>query len=95
MRKKKQTMKLSLIDWCDQQVADGHDLKLHWEGGGDSGWCYFTIDGENAENKTVNINKIVLGDKAKTKIIKYVPHGLNENIFFTIDEKHEKYLSSI
>lgn len=51
MRKKKQTTKLSLIDWCDQQVADGHDLKLHWEGGGDSGWCYFTIDGENSENE--------------------------------------------
>ncbi len=31
--------------------------------------------------QTVNINKLVLGDKAKNKIIKYVPHGLNENIF--------------
>jgi glycosyltransferase involved in cell wall biosynthesis len=41
--------------------------------------------------QTVNINKIVLGDKAKTKIIKYVPHGLNENVYFPIDEKHEKY----
>ena len=27
--------------------------------------------------QTVNINKLVLGDKAKDKIISYVPHGLN------------------
>ena len=27
--------------------------------------------------QTVNINKLVLGDKAKNKIISYVPHGLN------------------
>ena len=31
--------------------------------------------------QTVNINKLVLGDKTKSKIIKYVPHGLNEKIF--------------
>ena len=31
--------------------------------------------------QTVNINKIVLGDKAKDKIIEYVPHGLNHNIY--------------
>ena len=30
--------------------------------------------------QTVNINKLVLGDKAKNKIIKYVPHGLNHKI---------------
>ena len=30
--------------------------------------------------QTVNINKIVLGDKAKNKILRYVPHGLNSNI---------------
>jgi glycosyltransferase involved in cell wall biosynthesis len=41
--------------------------------------------------QTVNINKIVLGDKAKNKIIEYVPHGLNENIFFPIDKDHPKY----
>ena len=31
--------------------------------------------------QTVNINKLVLGDKAKNKIISYVPHGINHNIF--------------
>ena len=31
--------------------------------------------------QTVNINKIVLGDKAKNKVIKYLPHGLNHNIY--------------
>ena len=31
--------------------------------------------------QTVNINKLVLGDKAKNKLIKYVPHGLNHRIF--------------
>jgi glycosyltransferase involved in cell wall biosynthesis len=31
--------------------------------------------------QTVNINKIVLGDLCKDKIIKYIAHGINENIF--------------
>ena len=31
--------------------------------------------------QTVNINRLVLKDKVKNKIIRYVPHGLNENIF--------------
>ena len=31
--------------------------------------------------QTVNINKIVLGDKAKDKMIEYVPHGLNHNTY--------------
>jgi glycosyltransferase involved in cell wall biosynthesis len=41
--------------------------------------------------QTANINRLVLGDKVKDKIIKYVPHGINENIFFPITEfmKHE------
>jgi glycosyltransferase involved in cell wall biosynthesis len=35
--------------------------------------------------QTKNINTLVLGDKAKNKIIQYVPHGLNEDIFKPID----------
>jgi len=31
--------------------------------------------------QTVNINKIVLGDKAQNKMFKYVPHGLNHELF--------------
>jgi glycosyltransferase involved in cell wall biosynthesis len=36
--------------------------------------------------QTVNINKIVLGDKADNKIITYVPHGLNHEIFKPLDK---------
>ena len=42
--------------------------------------------------QTKNINEIVLGEKAKDKIIKYIPHGINENYFFPMtsveDLKH-------
>jgi glycosyltransferase involved in cell wall biosynthesis len=31
--------------------------------------------------QTKNINQIVLGEKAQAKIIEYVPHGINEDIF--------------
>lgn len=37
--------------------------------------------------QTKNINEIVLGDKAKNKVIKYVPHGINTKNFFPIDPK--------
>ena len=37
--------------------------------------------------QTVNINKLVLGDKAKNKIIEYVPHGLNTDFFYPITNK--------
>ena len=43
--------------------------------------------------QTVNINKLVLGDKAEGKVIKYVPHGINENIFFPITEDKPEYLA--
>jgi len=36
--------------------------------------------------QTVNINKIVLGDKADNKILKYIPHGLNSDIFKPLDK---------
>jgi glycosyltransferase involved in cell wall biosynthesis len=41
--------------------------------------------------QTVNINKLVLGDKAKNKTIRYVPHGLNHKNIFPIDLNHEKW----
>jgi glycosyltransferase involved in cell wall biosynthesis len=40
--------------------------------------------------QTVNINKIVLGDKAQSKIIKYVPHGLNSNVFKPLGKNNEE-----
>jgi hypothetical protein len=36
--------------------------------------------------QTVNINKLVLDEKASNKIIKYVPHGLNHEIFKPLDK---------
>jgi glycosyltransferase involved in cell wall biosynthesis len=39
--------------------------------------------------QTKNINTLVLGKKAKKKIIEYVPHGLNENIFKPLDNTPE------
>jgi glycosyltransferase involved in cell wall biosynthesis len=39
--------------------------------------------------QTVNINKIVLGDKAKNKIFKYIPHGLDHNEYKPLDDNDE------
>jgi hypothetical protein len=39
--------------------------------------------------QTKNINEMVLGDKAKDKVITYVPHGINEKLFFPIDDQKE------
>lgn len=36
--------------------------------------------------QTKLINELVLGDKAENKIIEYVPHGLNENVFKPLEE---------
>jgi len=38
--------------------------------------------------QTLNINKIVLGEKAKGKVLKYIPHGINEELFFPITPDH-------
>jgi|TARA_R110000851_G_scaffold47194_3_gene114696 glycosyltransferase involved in cell wall biosynthesis len=42
--------------------------------------------------QTVAINKIVLGNKADDKVIKYVPHGLDTKKFFPLKEKTKDYL---
>ena len=39
--------------------------------------------------QTKNINEMVLGAKAKDKIITYVPHGINENQFYPIENQDE------
>ena len=41
--------------------------------------------------QTENINRSVLGEYAKDKVIGYVPHGINKDIFFPINENHEKW----
>jgi hypothetical protein len=40
--------------------------------------------------QTKNINEVVLAEKVKNKVIKYVPHGLNPNVYFPIAPDHEK-----
>jgi len=40
--------------------------------------------------QTKNINELVLGDKAKKKVIEYVPHGLNEDIFRPLDKSNKE-----
>jgi hypothetical protein len=42
--------------------------------------------------QTVNINKLVLGDKAKNKLIKYVPHGLNHLNYKPIEEDNPQLI---
>lgn len=44
--------------------------------------------------QTENINRVVLGPElAAEKVIKYIPHGINENIFFPITTEHPEYLA--
>ena len=40
--------------------------------------------------QTKNINELVLGDKAKGKIIEYVPHGLDPNVFKPLNQNDEQ-----
>jgi glycosyltransferase involved in cell wall biosynthesis len=39
--------------------------------------------------QTKNINEMVLGKDSKSKIIKYIPHGLNHKIFKPIDKNNK------
>ena len=41
--------------------------------------------------QSTNINKLVLGEKTKGKIIDYVPHGMNNKIFRPVSENEEEY----
>ena len=43
--------------------------------------------------QTENINYSVLGKQVEGKLIKYVPHGINENIFYPIDSSNPEYLT--
>jgi glycosyltransferase involved in cell wall biosynthesis len=44
--------------------------------------------------QTENINRCVLGEEiASEKIIKYIPHGINEDSFFPINSSHPEYLA--
>jgi glycosyltransferase involved in cell wall biosynthesis len=39
--------------------------------------------------QTKLINELVLGDKAENKIIEYVPHGLNHNVYYPLESKED------
>jgi glycosyltransferase involved in cell wall biosynthesis len=41
--------------------------------------------------QTKNINELVLGEEAKNKVIEYVPHGINDKMFFPIRQDSELY----
>jgi len=43
--------KKSILNWLKQLDKDGNELSIGWEGGGDSGWVYFEVDGERVENE--------------------------------------------
>jgi len=41
--------------------------------------------------QTKLINELVLEEKTKNKVIKYVPHGMNKNFFYPIKKGHGEY----
>jgi glycosyltransferase involved in cell wall biosynthesis len=43
--------------------------------------------------QTENINRVVLGDVAKDKLIKYVPHGINEKQYYPLDKSTDDFKS--
>jgi glycosyltransferase involved in cell wall biosynthesis len=42
--------------------------------------------------QTKNINELVLGNKAKNRIIEYVPHGLNHDVFKPLDKSDKSLI---
>jgi glycosyltransferase involved in cell wall biosynthesis len=43
--------------------------------------------------QTENINRVVLGDVAHDKLIKYVPHGINEKQYYPLDKSSDDFKS--
>jgi hypothetical protein len=43
--------KKSILNWLNQLSKEGKKLSISWEGGNDSGWVYFQIDGEQVDNE--------------------------------------------
>lgn len=44
-------MKKSIVQWCKEQHKAGKELSIKWEGGGDSGWAFVELDGEQLDNE--------------------------------------------
>lgn len=45
--------------------------------------------------QTLNINRMVLGDRIENKILKYVPHGINHKVYFPINEFMKKDTANV
>ena len=45
--------------------------------------------------QTLNIDKLVLGPKAESKVLKYVPHGINHKHFYPINETNTEEWSKL
>lgn len=52
--KAKTIEKKSILNWLNKLTEDGSQLSIAWEGGGDSGWAYFEIDGHQTEDEYTN-----------------------------------------
>jgi len=48
-------MKKSILTWLEEEHNSGKELSIRWEGGGDSGWAYFEIDGDTVENEYTEV----------------------------------------
>ena len=62
-------------------IWDDYPAPIYNESYYDSCDCLMSIS-----KQTLNINKLVLGKKTQGKVLKYVPHGINEKHFFPIPE---------
>lgn len=47
---------LEALVWCKKKHEEGRTLNMHWDGGGDSGWVDFQIDGDTTEEDQLFID---------------------------------------
>ena len=43
--------KKSILKWIEDLNKEGKELSIGWEGGGDSGWVFFNVDGVQEDNE--------------------------------------------
>lgn len=71
-------------------IWDDYPAPIYNESYYDSCDCLMAIS-----KQTLNINKLVLGKKTQGKILKYVPHGINEKHFFPITETNTEHWTKL
>ena len=49
--------------WFDKEAKEGKEVEICWEGGGDSGWAYFQVDGSTIENEHTELVVNLMYDK--------------------------------